>query len=228
MSPSRVRIPPSPPRRGGRAVECGGLENRYPSLGGSRVQIPPPPLRSRIPLTMRGSTSSTAGVTHVESAAQDRSSPPERAAHWRATGAHHDVRAPLRRPGAGVEHFAGRTSASPQWPGRSRRYPGARAFLVAFSAMAESAASASWCPRPPTAATAEAATAASSIDSLSSSSSNRSSHRTANRTAAPAHAGRQVPSAPAPRRATAGRAPAPLPRRWRRCRTVNQVASPDG
>src|SRR3954453_3172358 len=55
MAPSRVRIPPSPlaqrpprfcahPRRGGRAVECGGLENRYPSLGGSRVQIPPPPL----------------------------------------------------------------------------------------------------------------------------------------------------------------------------------------
>src|SRR5436190_2179409 len=33
-------------RRGGRAVECGGLENRYPSLGGSRVQIPPPPLES--------------------------------------------------------------------------------------------------------------------------------------------------------------------------------------
>src|SRR6266700_1694696 len=32
--------------RGGRAVECGGLENRYPSLGGSRVQIPPPPLLS--------------------------------------------------------------------------------------------------------------------------------------------------------------------------------------
>src|SRR6184192_1606992 len=55
MAPSRVRIPPSPlaqrpprfcahPRRGGRAVECCGLENRYPSLGGSRVQIPPPPL----------------------------------------------------------------------------------------------------------------------------------------------------------------------------------------
>src|SRR5581483_5729579 len=33
-----------PGRRGGRAVECGGLENRYPSFGGSRVQIPPPPL----------------------------------------------------------------------------------------------------------------------------------------------------------------------------------------
>src|SRR3954453_21041921 len=58
MAPSRVRIPPSPlaqrppwfcahPRRGGRAVECGGLENRYPSLGGSRVQIPPPPLLVR-------------------------------------------------------------------------------------------------------------------------------------------------------------------------------------
>src|SRR4029079_2265801 len=55
MVPWRVRPPPFPlaqrpprfcahPRRGGRAVECGGLENRYPSLGGSRVQIPPPPL----------------------------------------------------------------------------------------------------------------------------------------------------------------------------------------
>ena len=32
------------PRRGGRAVECGGLENRYGSLGSSRVQIPPSPL----------------------------------------------------------------------------------------------------------------------------------------------------------------------------------------
>src|SRR5436190_12546885 len=63
MAPSRVRIPPSPlaqrpprfcahPRRGGRAVECGGLENRYPSLGGSRVQIPPPPLPE--PKPMRG------------------------------------------------------------------------------------------------------------------------------------------------------------------------------
>ena len=131
-------------------------------------------------------------------------------------------------PARGSNTSPAERALPPQWPGRSRRYPGARAFLVAFSAMAESAASASWCPRPPTAATAEAATAASSIDSLSSSSSNRSSHRTANRTAAPAHAGRQVPSAPAPRRATAGRAPAPLPRRWRRCRTVNQVASPDG
>src|ERR1700758_2586220 len=57
MAPSRVRTPPSPlaqrpprvcahARRGGRAVECGGLENRYPSLGGSRVQIPPPPLHA--------------------------------------------------------------------------------------------------------------------------------------------------------------------------------------
>src|SRR5687767_1045075 len=33
-------------RRGGRAVECGGLENRYGSLGSSRVQIPPSPLES--------------------------------------------------------------------------------------------------------------------------------------------------------------------------------------
>src|SRR5262245_30287946 len=64
MAPSRVRIPPSPlaqrpprfcahPRRGGRAVECGGLENRYPSLGGSRVQISPPPLRLFQELTQK-------------------------------------------------------------------------------------------------------------------------------------------------------------------------------
>src|SRR3954470_17210031 len=32
------------PRRGGRAVECGGLENRFGLLGPTRVQIPPPPL----------------------------------------------------------------------------------------------------------------------------------------------------------------------------------------
>src|SRR2546423_3730715 len=31
------------PRRGGRAVECGGLENRFGPLGPTRVQIPPPP-----------------------------------------------------------------------------------------------------------------------------------------------------------------------------------------
>jgi hypothetical protein len=36
-------------RRGGRADECGGLENRYPSLGGSRVRIPPPPLNQAVP-----------------------------------------------------------------------------------------------------------------------------------------------------------------------------------
>src|SRR5207245_9541527 len=34
----------SVPRRGGRAVECGGLENRFGPLGPTRVQIPPPPL----------------------------------------------------------------------------------------------------------------------------------------------------------------------------------------
>ena len=32
------------PRRGGRAVECTGLENRQASKGVSRVRIPPPPL----------------------------------------------------------------------------------------------------------------------------------------------------------------------------------------
>src|SRR5436305_1088744 len=51
--PVTVRWPRS--RRGGRAVECGGLENRYPSLGGSRVQIPPPPLPEPKPMRTMGS-----------------------------------------------------------------------------------------------------------------------------------------------------------------------------
>ena len=29
--------------RGGRVVECGGLENRYPASAGSGVRIPPSP-----------------------------------------------------------------------------------------------------------------------------------------------------------------------------------------
>jgi hypothetical protein len=35
-------------RRGGRAVECGGLENRFGLLGPTRVQIPPPPLHTSV------------------------------------------------------------------------------------------------------------------------------------------------------------------------------------
>ena len=40
------------PRRGGRAVECGGLENRFGRFRPTRVQIPPPPpfiLRDGLP-----------------------------------------------------------------------------------------------------------------------------------------------------------------------------------
>src|SRR5881392_1985348 len=51
-------------RRGGRAVECGGLENRYPSLGGSRVQIPPPPLAGAKTLRLAGSTRRVRGSPH--------------------------------------------------------------------------------------------------------------------------------------------------------------------
>src|SRR5205809_5281900 len=75
MAPSRVRIPPSPlaqrppwfcahPRRGGRAVECGGLENRYPSLGGSRVQIPPPPSTKLNPARRAGRARSSSCFHH--------------------------------------------------------------------------------------------------------------------------------------------------------------------
>jgi hypothetical protein len=74
-------------RRGGRADECGGLENRYPSLGGSRVRIPPPPpnkrvhVREPVPMRLRtvlkpqrsvhGSLQKSTGFT----------------CHWRTTGA---------------------------------------------------------------------------------------------------------------------------------------------
>src|SRR6185295_12813682 len=47
------------PRRGGRAVECGGLENRFGLLGPTRVQIPPPPLeQAESRVTKRCSASS--------------------------------------------------------------------------------------------------------------------------------------------------------------------------
>ena len=45
-SPERLA---GPARRGGRAVECGGLENRWPGRTGSWVRIPPPPLTARKP-----------------------------------------------------------------------------------------------------------------------------------------------------------------------------------
>src|SRR6476659_4723844 len=38
-------VPLEEPRRGGRAVECGGLENRFGRFRPTRVQIPPPPPR---------------------------------------------------------------------------------------------------------------------------------------------------------------------------------------
>jgi hypothetical protein len=49
--PNRV---PLPLRRGGRAVECGGLENRFGLLGPTRVQIPPPPLTEPNPASDAG------------------------------------------------------------------------------------------------------------------------------------------------------------------------------
>ena len=54
--PSRYSVRP---RRGGRAVECGGLENRYGPLGPSRVQIPPPPLNCPVFAFLRGIRLST-------------------------------------------------------------------------------------------------------------------------------------------------------------------------
>src|SRR5689334_8983509 len=88
MAPSRVRIPPSPlaqrpprfcahPRRGGRAVECGGLENRYPSLGGSRVQIPPPPPLMPNPMRRIRSPDPPPELRSRAESAQDLPEPPE-------------------------------------------------------------------------------------------------------------------------------------------------------
>ena len=50
----RARVLCAPARRGGRAVECGGLENRYRRFRRSRVQIPPPPLVKPKPPLKRG------------------------------------------------------------------------------------------------------------------------------------------------------------------------------
>src|SRR5918995_5536919 len=79
MPASRVRIPPSPlggptgppARRGGRAVECGGLENRYGSLGSSRVQIPPSPLHK----PPRGSGQKQKGRPRSRPGTRSRSDP---------------------------------------------------------------------------------------------------------------------------------------------------------
>ena len=59
-------------RRGGRAVECGGLENRYPSLGGSRVQIPPPPLDQAVSAQRSGLESAGQGWPFSPKTALDR------------------------------------------------------------------------------------------------------------------------------------------------------------
>ncbi len=104
--------------RGGRAVECGGLENRYPSLGGSRVQIPPPPLdlaKTRMVSGFSASPPLMPGVTG--SAAGDRYRPPVPGPHWPAAGPR-GVRA------TGVGHLlviARRARFLIQFPSRSRR-----------------------------------------------------------------------------------------------------------
>src|SRR5436305_1957064 len=82
MAPSRVRIPPSPlarrrgrahPRRGGRAVECGGLENRYPCkrIGGSNplpsALAKPEPIRRDRLFGVRGPTESVMLEADAES-----------------------------------------------------------------------------------------------------------------------------------------------------------------
>src|SRR6478609_2696069 len=71
-------------RRGGRAVECGGLENRYPSLGGSRVQIPPPPLGDTKPALAGGFRRSR---RRTAATASDRWNPLVRGGDWPTTGA---------------------------------------------------------------------------------------------------------------------------------------------
>ena len=71
-NPSRISIKPrsglpccagrTAPRRGGRAVECGGLENRFGRFRPTRVQIPPPPLSpSRCTAICRRSRASPGG-----------------------------------------------------------------------------------------------------------------------------------------------------------------------
>src|SRR6266511_4394154 len=64
------------PRRGGRAVECGGLENRFGLLGPTRVQIPPPPLRrAKSRRLAGGSERSFPACSSASSTARSRSGP---------------------------------------------------------------------------------------------------------------------------------------------------------
>jgi hypothetical protein len=65
-------------RRGGRAVECGGLENRFGPLGPTRVQIPPPPLEHAKPRTGSGVSAPRTPASFV------RLKPLETAGNWRS------------------------------------------------------------------------------------------------------------------------------------------------
>jgi hypothetical protein len=75
-APCRMGYSSSPPRRGGRAVECGGLENRYPSLGGSRVQIPPPPLEQAKNGPIPAVSARSRADSPSSCSARDRRNPP--------------------------------------------------------------------------------------------------------------------------------------------------------
>jgi hypothetical protein len=77
------------PRRGGRAVECGGLENRSGRFRPARVQIPPPPLGSAETGLSKG-LGASAGCPKLGalSAPEPRRPPesPRDRRHWRAPG----------------------------------------------------------------------------------------------------------------------------------------------
>jgi hypothetical protein len=61
------------------------LENRYGSLGSSRVQIPPSPLARPEAADSSGVRPSSSSIERQKS---HRSRPVKTAAMWRATGAH--------------------------------------------------------------------------------------------------------------------------------------------
>ena len=74
-------------RRGGRAVECGGLENRFTSNGRNEGSNPSPSVNERESAELQAVSSLMGDSEERGCSARDRSKPHELAHDWRAMGA---------------------------------------------------------------------------------------------------------------------------------------------
>jgi hypothetical protein len=114
------------------------LENRYPSLGGSRVRIPPPPSpQAKIRARARSSRSEAGSLPHRGFSALGRPRPPEAGPHWPATGPRSPgsvTRLPRGRPD-GARH---RRLGGARAPAASRDYHPAPGAVAAWRSLARS------------------------------------------------------------------------------------------